>query len=99
MARSRSLSTWPGLLFGASLVGLFGSGCAATGDALDGAPAEPDPNPDDVVRGTCPPAPPFGTDTGDYGPDVELTDCDGNPYAVHDLCLPRASWLFAFAGH
>jgi len=46
----------------------------------------------------CPPMGPYGTSVGDIAKDVQLTDCDGNPYSVHDLCDGAAAWIFGFAG-
>ena len=41
---------------------------------------------------------PVGSSAGDALPDVELMDCDGNPYALRELCERELVWLVAFAG-
>ena len=30
--------------------------------------------------------------------DLTLTDCDGTPYTVHELCQKKASFMFTYAG-
>jgi len=49
--------------------------------------------------GLCPPeAGPTGSRVGDLIPNLELRDCDGNLFNVHELCAARASHLFIMAG-
>ncbi len=86
--------------FAALAAALCGAGCDPAG-GLDAGLGGTDAGRavDAGPRGTCPPAPPFGTDTGDYGPNVSLDDCDGVAHSLFGLCEEKASWLFAFASH
>jgi hypothetical protein len=47
--------------------------------------------------GLCPPQAPYGIEAGDTAVDVQLTDCDGVPHSLHDLCDKEAAWLFSYA--
>ncbi|MFT7579617.1 MAG: hypothetical protein ACI9MR_001283 [Myxococcota bacterium] len=46
----------------------------------------------------CPPSGPFGDGIGDTLADVTLKDCDGNDYALHDVCDNKAAFFFGYAG-
>lgn len=46
----------------------------------------------------CPPHAPFGTEVGDTLPNVELVDCDGDPYSLHDLCPREVGYVFELSG-
>ena len=44
---------------------------------------------------TCPPSGPYGSNTGDTSPNIELQDCDGNTVRLHDFCNRKATWMFS----
>ena len=48
-----------------------------------------------AMNTSCPPAGPFGSNTGDTTPNVELQDCDGNTVRLHDFCNRKATWMFS----
>lgn len=73
----------------------------------DAAPSGPPDSADTVPPGPvdpglgalqCPPHGPFGPEIGDTLANVALADCDGRPYALHDLCPHDVSYVFGFAG-
>jgi hypothetical protein len=51
----------------------------------------------DLSDGLCPPSGPFGFELGDIPEDITLTDCEGTPYNLHDLCAFDASLIFFYA--
>lgn len=83
--------------------GVFDSGLLDAGNAVDageavdaGTPAEIDAG---MVVGLCPPeAGATGSRAGNTIPNLDLQDCDGNSFQLHDLCATRASHLFIMAG-
>jgi hypothetical protein len=50
-----------------------------------------------INTATCPPEGPFGINVGDTMVDVELKDCDGKSYSLHDLCSYDGTWIFGYA--
>jgi hypothetical protein len=52
---------------------------------------------EDEVTVTCPPEGPFGTTVNTVMQDLTLTDCDGDPYALHALCTQDAALLVMYA--
>lgn len=46
----------------------------------------------------CPPHGPFGTEVGDTLPDVDLVDCEGKAFQLHDLCPRRVGYVFELSG-
>ena len=76
-------------------------GGGSPGDAANALPSDTgttSPDASAVAGGACPPAGPFGKAVGDVVPDVTLSDCDGNPVHLHDLCASDAAFIFSYSG-
>ena len=52
---------------------------------------------EDSVTVECPPKGPYGTNVNSIMTDIELKDCDGKSYSLHDLCAFNAAWIFGYA--
>lgn len=46
----------------------------------------------------CPPPEPTGYEVGDNVVDLQLTECDGTPMSLHDLCGADAALVFNYYG-